>query len=185
MFTEVLDALDTLLYVDDMLQRFPSYPFSRILDQPTLPMQWSPFLNGYSHYKALASATSTLVCISKIAKHKVTWSKNSILVVTVAPDSGCFKFTWGEGLKKTSPSNPSKSRRLADDYTLHITISHSQMFVTCFVDWCAHTLSSQVKFLEYVFSPNIQGSECVKGNQYWYAWLMLMWRLSSALQSFV
>ena len=79
MFTEVLDALDTFLYVDDMLQRFPSCTFSWILDQPTLPIQWSPFLNGYSPYKALASATSTLVCISKIAKHKVTLVKELYL----------------------------------------------------------------------------------------------------------
>ena len=115
MFTEVLDALDTLLYVDDMLQRSPSKMFSRILDQPMLPLQWSPFQNGYSPYKALASAANALVCISKIPKRKVTWSKNSILVVAVAPDLGPFKFAWGENLKKTSPSNPSKSDRFADD----------------------------------------------------------------------
>ena len=66
-------------------------------------------------YQALASATSALVYISKIPKHKVTWPKNSILVVTVAPDSGPFKFAWEEGLKKISPSNPSKSTRLGED----------------------------------------------------------------------
>ena len=51
-----------------------------------------PFQNSYSPYKVLASATSALVYLSKIPKHKVTWSKNSILVVTVALDSGPFKF---------------------------------------------------------------------------------------------
>ena len=74
-----------------------------------------PFSNGYSPYKSLASATNALVCISKIPKHMVTWSKNSILVVTVAPDSAPFKFAWGEGLKKISPSDLSKSSRLAED----------------------------------------------------------------------
>ena len=85
-----------------------------MLDQPMLPIQWSPFQNGYSPYKALALATSALVCLSKIPKHKVTSSKNFILVVIVAIDSGLFKFAWGEGMKKTS-SNPSKSGRLAED----------------------------------------------------------------------
>ena len=147
-----------------------------------LLIQWSPFQNGYSMYKALASATSALFCISKIPKHNASClskSENSISVVTVAPDSGPFKFAWGESLKKTS--NPSKSGRLAEDQTLHITVSHSQMSVTCFVDWCAHTLSSQVKFLKYVFSPSIQSAS--KGTSY--AWLMLIWRLNCAFQSFV
>ena len=57
-----------------------------------------PFQNGYFLHKALASATSALVFLSKIPKHKETWSKNSILIVTVALDSGPFRFAWGEGL---------------------------------------------------------------------------------------
>ena len=73
-----------------------------------------PYSKWLFSVQALASATSALVCLSKILKHKVTWGKNSILVVTVAPDSGSFKFARGEGLKKTS-SNPLKSGRLAED----------------------------------------------------------------------
>ena len=80
-----------------------------------LPIQRSLSQNGYSLHKALASVTSALVCLSKIPKHKVTWSKNFILVVTVVLDSGPFKFAWGEDMKKTFPSNPSKSGRLAED----------------------------------------------------------------------
>ena len=72
MFMGVLDVLDMLLYVDNMLQSSPPETFSWILDQPMLPVQWSHFQNGYSPDKALASATSALVYISKIPKHKVT-----------------------------------------------------------------------------------------------------------------
>ena len=40
--------------------------------------------------KVVASATSTLVLLSKKPKHKVIWSKNSILVFAVALDPGPF-----------------------------------------------------------------------------------------------
>ena len=56
MFAEALDALDTCLYGDNMLQKSP---FStQILDQPTC--------------KALVTATSTMVFPPKVPKHKVT-----------------------------------------------------------------------------------------------------------------
>lgn len=40
--------------------------------------------------------------------------------------------------------------------TLHEGVSDSRTSVTCFVDECTHGLSSQVKFLEYVFSQSLQ-----------------------------
>ena len=39
----------------------------------------------------------------------VTWKKRSILVVAVVLDPRLFKFVLVKGLKKTSPSNLSKS----------------------------------------------------------------------------
>ena len=94
-------------------------------------------------YKALATATDAMVFLSKILKHKVTWSKDSVLVDAVVLDPGPSKFAREKGLKKTSLSNPSKSVRLTEDIncqkmlevqTFHEAVSHSLTSVTCFVD---------------------------------------------------
>ena len=84
-----------------------------------------------------------MIALSKILKRKVTWSKGSILVVAVILDLRLFKSARGKGLKKTSPSNPSKYGRLTEDIycqkipegqTSHEAVSHSPKSVTCFVD---------------------------------------------------
>ena len=79
-----------------------------------------PFSKWLFSLQSACLGCQAFVCLSKILKHKVTWSKNSILVVTVALDSGHFKFAWGECLKKASPLNPSKSGRLAEDQTFTV-----------------------------------------------------------------
>ena len=77
--------------------------------------QWSFFQNSNSTFQDLASATCTIVFSSEIPKHKETSSKNSILVAAVGLHPGPFKFAWGEGLKKISPSNTSKSGKLTEN----------------------------------------------------------------------
>ena len=77
-------------------------------------MQLIIFLQiGHTPYKALAPATNAMVFLFKIPKHKITWSKSSILIVATVLDPQPFKFAGGE--RKTSPSNASKSARLIED----------------------------------------------------------------------
>ena len=77
-------------------------------------MQLIIFLrNGHTPHKTLAPATNTMMFLFKIPKHKITWSKSSILVAAAVLDLQPFKFAEGE--RKTSPSNASKSARLIED----------------------------------------------------------------------
>ena len=106
-----------------------------------------PFSKWLFSLQSACLGCQAFVCLSKILKHKVTWSKNSILVVTVALDSGHFKFAWGECLKKASPLNPSKSGRLAEDQTFTVwKVSKygviSFLFFFFFLDFISRTFTN-------------------------------------------
>ena len=87
--------LDTLLFDEYMLLRAKFWALARILDHPMLGYNDPLSQNGYTPFKALASATNYIALFSKIPKHKVTWAKGSILVVPIVI------FAWWEDL--TSP----------------------------------------------------------------------------------
>ena len=99
-------------------------------------------LSSYTPYKALASATSTMVFVSKKPTYKVNWSQSSILVVAVALDPRSLKFAWAEGPQKTS-LNPSKS-------------PSNVLNLLC---WLMYTYSFvKTIFSNMFFSPSIQSA---------------------------
>ena len=73
------------------------------------------FKTAITPCKALVSTINTTVFLSKIPEYMGSWRKSSSLVVAVVLDSRPFKFAWGKGLKKTFPSNTSKSGRRTED----------------------------------------------------------------------
>ena len=81
------------------------------------------FQNSDNSYKALAQATNTMVFLSKILKHKVTWSKSYILFVAVVLDQQ----SQVRVLKKNS-SNPLNSGRLTDDINCQKVLERVNFF---------------------------------------------------------
>ena len=79
-----LGVLDALLYHDYMFQRAPS---AYLTDATILFFKMAIF-----RMKLFLSATNKKVFFSKILKHKVTWSRSSILVVAVVLDQRSFNF---------------------------------------------------------------------------------------------
>ena len=134
-----------------------------------LHILWSYFLNWYTPYKAVASATKTLNFLSKLHKHKLTWTQNSILDVAAVRDQP-LQPSW-EDQKKAHLQVLQKAVDLHRIfYILHEVISHSPPSVICIVEYCAFSLSSEVRFLESTFQSKL--SKHIKCSRYQYIWLM-------------
>ena len=123
MFAGVLDAL---LDGDYMLQRAPFQTYVETQISPNYHCNDSHCKHGYTPHKTLVSGTNTMIFLSKIRKHKVTWSESFILVSAVVLDLQPLKFARGKGLKKTYPANSSKSLRMTEEKCLRVKLCMSK-----------------------------------------------------------
>ena len=121
---------------------------------PQLLVHWSAFLN------------------------KVIWSKNSILVVTVALGSGPFRFAWGDFSFKSFAEWQTCWGLNFAYYRFPFSNVHNLLcWSMCTYSFVSREVSQICFYSEH--------SERIKENQYRYSWLMLIWRLNSPLQRFV